>query len=152
MKRSTKLLLGVASVWPLIYIFLFISFIFGMMAFSANGPIDDTYAPIFAVGVVVIFALHFLTILLSLGLTVFYIVHVIKNEGLETNIKAMWAVLLFIAGMIVQPVYWYLNIWKMPTVEASAGSLDPSNVSAWDTFETGARRDEYSTVEPPDWR
>ena len=152
MKRSTKILLGVATIWPIIYIFLFIAVIFGFIAYSSNLPPNMAIGPsefaFFA-----IFVLHFFTILLSLGLTVFYIIHAIKNESLESNMKAMWAVLFFFAGMIAQTIYWYLNIWKGPDEPGPPGLLGSANTSTWDFQSQRVRQGEYQPPnEPPDWR
>lgn len=152
MKRSTKILLGLATIWMPIYMVLFMLFIFGMMAFSIGQP-DPSLGPVFGVGILFVFVLHFLTIMLSLGMTVFYIIHAIKNESLESNMKAMWAVLFFIGGIIAEPIYWYLYIWKAPEDGGATGLLGGANTSTWDFESRGTRQGEYQPPsEPPDWR
>ena len=154
LKRSTKILLGVATIWPLIYIFIFMAVIFGMMAFSFGGPPPDpSFGPIFGIGFMAFFVVHFLTIMLGFGMTIFYIIHAIKNENLQSDWKAIWAVLFFIAGMFAEPVYWYLQIWKAPDAEQRVGELSPAGTSTWD-FESGrTRQGEYQPPpDPPDWR
>ena len=152
MTRSNKILLGIATIWQPVYIFLFIAFIFSMMAFSAGQP-DPSFGPFFGAGFFVIFIVHFLTIMLGLGLTIYYIIHAIKNDSLESNMKAMWAVLFFIGGIIAEPIYWYLHIWKASEEPVAPGLLGTANRPTWD-FESGrARQGEYQPpAEPPDWR
>lgn len=152
MKRSTKIALGVATVYPIVYIFLFMAVIFSLVLLSSGGPppagFEQFAGPVF----ILIFALHMLTIFLALGLTVFYLVHVIKDANAKPEIKAVWAVLFFFAGMFAQPVYWYLYIWKDGASGAPPGQLPPPDASAWATpGET--RTGEYAPpAGPPDWR
>jgi hypothetical protein len=154
MKRSTKLLLGLATMWLPIYLVLFMAFVFGMIFFadsnasstpptspppveSVEGDRESGAMPVIAtMGIVGVFALHTFTIFLSIGLTIFYIIHAIKNEALKSDAKAIWAVLFFMAGMVAQPIYWYMQIWKDPGAAAP-----PSNRTEWGTG-----------TEPPDWR
>jgi len=151
MKQSTKILLGIATIWPLIYMFLFMAFVFGMIFLSGNP--DSVMGPAFGGGIFLVFVVHFLTIILGLGMTVYYIIHAIKNESLESNMKAMWAVLFFFAGMIAQPIYWYLNIWKGPDEPGPPGLLGSANTSTWDFQTQRVRQAEYQPPnEPPDWR
>ena len=49
----------------------------------------------------------------TLGLTAFYLVHASKREYLKEQMLA-WAVLFLFFGMLTQPVYWYLHIWREP--------------------------------------
>ena len=141
MNKSTKIVLGAATIWPLVYIPLFMAAIFGMFFFEAPGP--PVVGPLFGIIVVI----HVFTILLSLGLTVFYVIHAIKNEALKGDMKAVWVVLFFFAGMIAEPVYWYLQIWKSPELEVRRGSLSEPRRPVWETehFREG-------TYQPPDWR
>jgi hypothetical protein len=154
MTRSTKLLLGAASIWPVIYIFFFFIFVFGLMLTSRAAPTGPgEFAPALGVGIIAVFVLHFLTIMLSLGLTVFYIIHAIKNEAIKSDMKAVWAVLFFFGGIVAEPVYWYLHIWKEPRTEAFPSELASGDPPAWNDWDDARREKTYSPPsEPPDWR
>lgn len=146
--KAQKILLGIASGWPVVYIFLFFALIFGMIVLlpGGGGELD----PIFRDGFAVLMVVHMLTIVLSLGLTVLYIVHVVKNTRLDGNMRIIWILLLLFGGMIAGPVYWYLQIWKEPKTDIS--QLPPPPPSSW-ADQNEVRQGSYVPPgEPPDWR
>src|SRR4030081_1308545 len=118
MKKSTKVLLGLATIWPIVYIFLFAVVIFSVFIVAGlnsgpSAPGNNSPASIFfPLGFVAFFIVHMLTIIGSLALTVFYIIRVFKTEQIDQNLKIMWMLLLFFMGMLAQPVFWYLYIWR----------------------------------------
>ncbi len=150
LKHRTKILLGIATIWPPIYILLFVVGMFGMILLSAGAP-GDAAPPIFAVGFIVIFILHVVTILGALGLTIFYIVHVVKNEALEGNMKIVWILLFFFAGMFAEPVYWYLQIWKAQPSDVQA-QLQPPPAASWAQTDETREAQRFDPSRPPDWR
>lgn len=108
MSKKWKIILGAATFWPILYIFIFMLFMFGMMATMGLGS-DGPPPAIF-----IIFALHFITIFGSFGLMIYYVVHALKNERLEGDRKFLWAAIIFFGNMIAMPIYWYLQIWQEP--------------------------------------
>ncbi|MGM0545844.1 MAG: hypothetical protein ACQEST_03915 [Bacteroidota bacterium] len=56
--------------------------------------------------------LIFPAILLSLGLFIFYVVHMLQNVALDTEKRMLWIIVTFIAYGISLPIYWYLHVWK----------------------------------------
>mgnify|MGYP001264997954 CR=1 FL=1 len=150
LSRTQKILLAVGSIWPLIYIFVFILFIVGMIAFSGAGG-GRELDPMFSGGFLLIFVIHFFTILLSLALTIFYIIHAVKNTRLDPNMRIVWIVLFFFGGIIAEPIYWYLEIWREKPNKATNVQLPPQPASV-DNFQD-IRSDAYVPPnEPPDWR
>ena len=96
LSKTQKILLGIASGWPLVYIFVFIAFIFAMVAMSGGGSGGGgELNPMFGGGFVVLILVHMFTIFLTIGLTVFYIVHAVKNAKLDSNMRIIWIVLFF---------------------------------------------------------
>lgn len=108
--QSTKLLLGAVTIWPIIYIVMFMFYVFSMFGSMQAGGDPSIMATTFPV----IFGLHFLTIILSLGMMVYYIVHAIKDEELTSDYKIIWVLVIVMAGMIGMPIYWWLRIWSRP--------------------------------------
>jgi hypothetical protein len=53
--------------------------------------------------------------LLSLGLLIFYIVHVASNKEIQPVERLMWVLLFIFIGVIAFPIYWLLRIWNTPT-------------------------------------
>src|SRR5687767_12045275 len=111
MQKPTKVLLGIASLWPIFYMFLFFVFVFSMaFGFRGSEP-EPGIQPMMAV----VFGLHLLTMLIILALTVFYIVDVFRNERVDKDKKALWAIVIFMGNAIAMPIYWYLYFWKEPS-------------------------------------
>ena len=111
LSRPVKLLLGVATLWPLLYFGVFVAVWFTLFLAIAQqaGPSGADGPPGWFLA---LFPLHCLTILLSIGLLIVYIVDVFKNDRIARDMKALWAVVLFMGGFIAMPVYWYLYFWR----------------------------------------
>lgn len=152
MKQWQKVLLGIITVWPFAYMVLFFLVIFSTFLFMSV-PDSTGPPPLIAL----IFPLHLLTMLIILALTVFYIVDVFKNERVEKDKKALWAIVLFMGNMIAMPVYWYIYIWKTATAGTppAPGQLGSADTSAWTSDVRASRPEEAQYVppkEPPNWR
>ena len=140
MKRSTKILLGVASFWPIVYGLFFIAFVVGVIVYTGafqprplDVPTDEPLYPELGGVITLVVILHVLTIASALGLKAYFIYHAVKNVALESNVRIIWIVVLAFAGIVAEPVYWYMNIWK--EARPSEGPMQPA-----------------SSMEPPDWR
>jgi hypothetical protein len=156
MKKSSKILLGIATIWPLIYMVLFIGFIFlTLFLTGGGGPSQGGGLPGFFL---VIFVLHFLTILWIWALIAFYIFNVFKNDRVEKDKKVLWAVVLFMGNVIAMPIYWYLYIWpdhgalsSMPNTPGALNNAEAYNQAAHAT--ANEREKEYVPPPlPPNWR
>ncbi len=112
MSRPLKILLGLASLWPLVYLFLFFGFIFAMVLGMGTELDRGGGAP--GRPFIILFILHGLTMLWIMALLAFYIYDVFNNERVSKDKKALWAVVLFLGNMFAMPVYWYLYIWHDP--------------------------------------
>lgn len=123
MKKSTKILLGLATLWPFIYMILFVAFVFSMILWAPSSEGQKSGVPLsFAVFMV----FHVLTMLWMVGLTIIYMVDVFRNERVEKDYKVLWAVVIFMGNMFAMPIYWYLYLWREPPVtkSADASTLD----------------------------
>ena len=110
MTKSKALILGGCTLWPIVYMFLFMGTIFSqfiMMDFGGKPPAGEMPTIM-----KIIFPLHFLTMIWIFGLLAVYIRHIFKTEAVPQDKKALWAVVIFCGNMIAMPVYWYLYIWK----------------------------------------
>jgi len=68
--------------------------------------------PLLIVGFMLIFALHMFTILLSMVLMPLYIILAVKNEQLDQTMRIVWVILACTVGMLANPIYWYMYIWR----------------------------------------
>jgi hypothetical protein len=121
MKKTGKIILGIASLWPITYMVIFISiFIFTflrIMSGSGAAVADQGGPPSWFI---LTFVLHLVTMLWTCALLVIYIIDVFKNERVNKDKKALWAVVLFFGNMIAMPIYWYLHIWREPKTPQTA--------------------------------
>jgi len=88
------------------------------------------FIPIGFVGLVVV---HMGTILLMMALMPLYIVLAVKNDRLDQTMRIIWVVLLCMMGMLANPVYWYLYVWRKPSAKPAN---DSSASSAGDNMRT----------------
>lgn len=105
--RATTVLIGVLTVWPIVYMILF----FGFIAFSftsARSGNDSAFPALFAY----ILPLHLLTILLMFALMAVYIVHAYRSDRIPNDRRILWVIILIFGGLIAFPVYWYLYLWR----------------------------------------
>lgn len=152
MNKSIKILLGLATLWPFVYIILFLVFVFSTIFFMPGTRGDESGPPFFFAAFM---AVHIFTMLWIMALTVFYMVNVFKNDRVEKDKKVLWAVVIFMGSMIAMPIYWYLYIWK----EAPANSLpipaalQSPGTGGWITESSRNREQQYvPPAQPPNWR
>jgi hypothetical protein len=156
MKKPAKILLLVASVWPFIYgIIFFIIMLSTISSMPLHGrPDAGAFEDMFRF----IIPLHLLTMLDVLGLTIFYMVNVFRNDRVVKDKKALWAAVLFLGNVIAFPVYWYYYIWPEKNAPLDAArdrkSLYYTDPAHWvnDATRNEDRRDYAPPPDPPDWR
>lgn len=54
----------------------------------------------------------------TLGLLIYYIIHVVNNIVIDSNEKIIWILIFIFISMVGFPVYWYLRIWNQPNKTA----------------------------------
>lgn len=156
MKKFTKILLAIATIWPFIYMIFFFLVVFSSLFLMprSGSPEGGAFPSLF----LLIFPLHFLTMLLIMGLTVFYMVNVFRNERVEKDKKVLWAVVLFMGSMIAMPIYWYLYIWredKEPAIVSNDRQVlnNAESFSRVNDATAKEREKEYAPPpQPPNWR
>ena len=152
MKKSTKILLALATLWPFLYMILFFVFIFSSIVFMPSHAGEESGPPFFFAAFI---ALHLLTMLWIMALTVFYMVNVFRNDRVDKDKKVLWAVVIFMGNMIAMPIYWYLYIWKeapssTPPSHSSLKSADTSDATINARM---SNREQYvPPTQPPNWR
>jgi hypothetical protein len=110
--KPVKTLIGVATLWYVIYPFIFIGGIFmsmGMLPLLANS--GNSEPPFFMFPFFAIFPIHFCTIFLGMGLMAFYLIHVIKNSKADETVRIILGIGCFFMPFIAMPLYYYLYIW-----------------------------------------
>ena len=134
------------------FIFMFSLFIFPHGRASQWFTQPTWYLPIFI--------LHFLTILWTFALAIFYIIHAYRSEQVNGDKKVIWIILLLVGGMFAMPIYWYLYIWhdeqEPISISNERKALDnEENIHDWTAQErasSGHKREYIPPPEPPNWR
>jgi hypothetical protein len=110
LSRPVKVVVGALTLVPFLHIAAFMAtflWVFVQISQSQHGPPPQGIeAWFFAV-----MAVHFAMILFVWALLAFYIVYLFKTDRVPKDKKALWAVVLFMAGLIAMPVFFWLYIW-----------------------------------------
>ena len=134
-------MLAAATIWPFVYMLLFMGVAFFAFLAGNNGP---------SIIWTIIIPLHLLTMLMIIGLTAFYIVNVFRNERVGKDMKVLWAVVIFMGSIFAMPVYWYLYIWRALPVTPGQSQLEAGIRSTYSEKQPEAAY--VPPTQPPDWR
>lgn len=119
MSNSKKILIGIFSVLPLIFFIIYMGSIIGLMIDlfrdgAMNGSRgEDLIRPQFENMVGIVISAVVLG-LLSLGVLVYFIIHAVNNQSINSNERIIWILIFIFIGMITFPIYWYTRVWKTP--------------------------------------
>ena len=116
MSRSSKLFIGILSFLPIVLAFVMLFMVLRLiptfMEWSNHG---DNYEPatqeVFSV-FGPMFILGFGTGILSIGLLIFFIMHLVRHKAMESTERIIWILVFLFAGIVGYPIYWYLRVWK----------------------------------------
>src|SRR5690554_1758224 len=115
MGHSKKVFLGILTFLPLIlllgYFVIFFKFFLTMMSNTSDNPFHQDEMPVmFFANLFWMFVLIGLSVLISLGIMIYYIIHANKNPRLDSNQKIMWTLILIFVNSIGSIVYYFMEI------------------------------------------
>jgi hypothetical protein len=93
-------------------------FFSSVLVFESDAPRSETM-PVFG-DFKTMMVLHLATMLVMLGLTVFYVVHAFKNPALASDKRLLWVLVLIFGSFIAGAVYWVLYVWRTPPTGMAA--------------------------------
>jgi hypothetical protein len=102
LSKPVKLLVGGATVWLPLYMIAFFVIVFTGV-FMHSAPDVDSFD--------VLFRVHMATTLLSVGLLVFYIVHIFQTKLLASDQRIMWLLVILFLGPLAMPIYFFKYVW-----------------------------------------
>ncbi len=106
MTGPQKILLGVASVVPALYLIaLFTTPLKDTFTVGITSPEAPDWMLIFV-------AFHFLMYLYIGLLIAFFMIHLFGNPNISKESKAMWAFSFVLLFPVSMPAYWYLYIYR----------------------------------------
>jgi hypothetical protein len=117
LSKPLKIVIGIATIWPIIYMPIFFIFFFRMFILSTSSEMSG-----FPQEFMVIIPLHIFTVLSGMILYLVYILDLINTDRIDKDKKTLWGLLLIFLGMIAMPIYWYLFVWKTPQVSSKRTS------------------------------
>ena len=113
MSRSSKLFIGILSFLPIILLFILLFMILRLIPTfvewdktyePAPQEVIGTFGPIFILGLGMG--------LLSIGLLVFFIMHLLRHKAMDSTERIIWILVFLFAGIVGYPIYWYMRVWK----------------------------------------
>jgi hypothetical protein len=110
-------LLGLATLWPVIYIAFFFAVVATASIAGGGDPDNDLIIP-----EAVLFSLHIATMILIIVLLVVYIRAAYRNPELPDDRRTFWAVVLFMGNAIAMPIYWWLYMRPKGDAETNSGN------------------------------
>ena len=113
MSKNKKIFIGILSFLPLLLMGAYFIAILGFFVpfFRGGMPPDDM--PDFMNGNFIgMFVMIGLMIMFSLGMLIYFIIHVANNKALDSTEKLVWILVIVFASTIGYPIYWYMKIWK----------------------------------------
>lgn len=115
MGHSKKVFLGILTFLPLIlllgYFVVFFKFFLTMMSNTSDNPFHQDEIPVMLfANFFWMFVLIGLSVLISLGIMIYYIIHANKNPRLDNNQKIMWTLILIFVNSIGSIVYYFMEI------------------------------------------
>lgn len=121
MKSSTKFWLGILTFTPIV---LFAIFIIGFFTIFFENIVElqhnhNEFPLEFLQSLLWFVLLVILTVIVSLGIKIYYIVHTNNNPENDTNKKVMWTLLLIFTGIIGAIIYYFTEILPLKTLNNS---------------------------------
>jgi len=114
MSNKNKKLLGIITFLPfillIIYFFTFFLSFLGMIIPASNN--QEPNMGLFMGNFIIAFIIIGFMSILSIGLLIYYIIHITNNKNLDDNNRLVWILLIVFANLIGYGIYWYLQIWK----------------------------------------
>lgn len=115
MSKTGKIVLGIFSFLPLLLFLTYIVFFIGLFTsvFKETIQQQNGRPPEFIMSNIgMLMAIIPLLIVISLGLLIYYIVHIMNNTQIDSTERLIWIFIIIFTTMIGFPVYWYMKIWK----------------------------------------
>ncbi len=118
LNKPMKVLVGLATAWPLIYLALFLAFVIvGAVIGQVSGGAGRHGGPLIAV---LVFLAHLGTILLIGALQVFSVAYVVTSERVPQQQKALWVAVVFLGNIMAMPFVFHQYVWPDETPRLAA--------------------------------
>ncbi len=118
MKKSTKIWLGILTSLSILF---FIIYLVGIFTIFINHIFElesgtSEFPLIFFKSIIGIFSFLFLSLILKMGLMIYYVIHASNNANNDSSKKIMWILILVFVGFIGNIVYYFLEILPLKEI------------------------------------
>jgi len=119
MKLSTKFWLAIFTFLPLILLLFCFGFIITIFLDNIDElqnnhnqfPLEFLHSIFWFIFLIILMAIA------SLGIKIYYIVHVNNTAGNDTNKKVIWTLILIFLGSIASVVYYFIEITPIKSID-----------------------------------
>lgn len=117
MSKPGKIILGILSFMPFIFLLGYFVWLIGlfvhMAGFAGSGNEYPQEMPDYFLGNMVWMIVWIALMgIFSFGLLIYYIVHVVNNKMIDSSERLIWILVFIFANMMGFPIYWYMRIWR----------------------------------------
>lgn len=127
MTTGRKTLLLILSILAIVLLGLFLYFVIDWafdLAARSEFASDDPAAlmPIMSEYFKLLFALALPGAAISLGLMIYYIIHIVNSKTMDTGERVAWIIFMVLFSPLVFIIYWIMRIRPLPEKAADAAS------------------------------
>ena len=112
LNKTWKIVIALASLWVIGYPFVFMAFVFAMIGSVAFTQASSSEPPpVFLFFFFILFPFIMLSSFLQVGLSGFYLAHIIKNKTASDVLRIIFGIGAFYMPFIAMPFYYFVFIW-----------------------------------------
>jgi uncharacterized membrane protein YhdT len=112
-----KILLGIATVFHAVFPVMILAFwgpiLWGLHSGQTSLMPNLLFAEIYGVSLCIFIPLQFI-------LLIVYMLHIFQNISLSDSARVMWVMAIFILPFVINPVYYYLFIFRVNTQRSTS--------------------------------
>lgn len=121
MSTSKKIILGIFTVLPLVfgflYFILFFSFFINITSGNIHPDLNEEQIPQFLQSFAPMFVMLFIAIIIGFVLLIYYLVHISNNHRLDSSQRLLWVLIIVFTSTIGQVAYFILEVWPDKPVQ-----------------------------------
>jgi hypothetical protein len=106
--RILKVVLGLLTAVPAVYVVLFAVLIARTVLWGATG---DPRAATMPVRMADLMWVHLAVMVLLVGLEIFYFLYLFRTDRVPPDQRAKWAVALLVVNIAAMPLFFFLHVW-----------------------------------------
>ena len=124
LSKPVRILVGLTTFWYTLYllltmlgILLFFGYVF--LSLMAGGEAIENLRPLFRqiLSLEIMLPIHLCSLLLEVGLLIFYLIHTIKNTKASDSMRIALGLGHLFLPFVAMPIYYYLYIWRQSPPE-----------------------------------